>query len=178
MTCLRLRGPDGGCRNCGTVLTAQNWSKGLRDHRRYWCNPCYAKRQKTYYQNDPNGAAKRLANKKRLQRSWDKSRREEERRKSYARALKKRYGISSADFYSMLDRQDNKCFICFDHLHPVGGRGFNQVHIDHCHATGMVRSILCGHCNRMLGMAKENAATLRRAADYILAFRASSVRLG
>ena len=41
------------------------------------------------------------------------------------------------------------------------------MHVDHCHATGRIRALLCGACNGMLGLAKDKPATLRAAADYI-----------
>lgn len=39
--------------------------------------------------------------------------------------------------------------------------------IDHCHATGAVRGVLCNLCNRMLGSAKDNPETLEAAAAYL-----------
>lgn len=49
----------------------------------------------------------------------------------------------------------------------AGCKSTYRLCIDHDHATGLVRSILCGACNTALGYAKEDAARLRGLADYI-----------
>jgi hypothetical protein len=40
-------------------------------------------------------------------------------------------------------------------------------HIDHCHETGLVRGVLCGNCNRMLGGARDSSRILLEAAQYL-----------
>lgn len=42
--------------------------------------------------------------------------------------------------------------------------------IDHCHETGQVRKLLCNNCNRAIGLLKDDAGLLRRAADYLDGF--------
>lgn len=72
-----------------------------------------------------------------------------------------KYGVGPGEVNRVLEAQEYLCPICRGVLNEKTG------HIDHNHVTGNVREILCGHCNRMLGLAKENPGTLRRAAAYL-----------
>lgn len=45
-----------------------------------------------------------------------------------------------------------------------------RLHMDHDHATGAFRALLCSGCNTGLGMLKEDAARIRGLADYIESF--------
>ena len=74
------------------------------------------------------------------------------------RCLKYKYGITSADYERMLFEQNNCCYICHAECKLV---------VDHCHESGKVRGLLCNYCNVMLGMAKDNPALLRLAANYL-----------
>ncbi len=78
------------------------------------------------------------------------------------RHLVKKYGVTFADYAEMLHRQRGKCAIC-SRPEPAG-RMFD---VDHDHATGAVRGLLCTSCNRVLGHAFDSAERLRAAADYL-----------
>ena len=73
--------------------------------------------------------------------------------------LRRMFGITQVDYEKMLASQGGACAIC--------GSTTRRFHIDHDHATGKIRAILCQHCNQMLGHARDSAATLRSAADYL-----------
>lgn len=73
--------------------------------------------------------------------------------------LMNQYGMSHEDFQNLLARQNHRCGICDESKH--------QWHIDHCHDTGNVRGVLCHQCNVLLGYARDNVDTLRRAIDYL-----------
>jgi hypothetical protein len=76
----------------------------------------------------------------------------------------RRYGLTVEEFRAMLARQENLCAVC-------GGpwRGWNgqNPHIDHDHATGRVRGLLCASCNSAIGRFGDDPVLLRRAADYL-----------
>lgn len=72
--------------------------------------------------------------------------------------LEKKYGITTEDHEQMLKEQGGACAICKE----VG-----PLVVDHCHQTTVVRGLLCSHCNLGLGHFKDNAGTLRAAANYL-----------
>jgi hypothetical protein len=46
------------------------------------------------------------------------------------------------------------------------GDGVDLV-IDHNHTTGNYRGVLCNHCNKALGFARDNSERLRALASYL-----------
>ena len=82
--------------------------------------------------------------------------------------LKRKYGISLDDYDMMLKKQNGGCAICGTKK-PAGKSGqFGPVfHVDHCHKSGLVRGLLCHHCNVALGAFKESSELLIKAAEYI-----------
>lgn len=81
--------------------------------------------------------------------------------------LKRRYGITSLEADAMLAQQNGLCAIC---------GAAPAVHVDHDHATGQVRALLCFNCNGGLGQFKDDPAVLRAAAEYV-SFHTLSQRL-
>jgi hypothetical protein len=72
--------------------------------------------------------------------------------------LTRRYGITAAEADYLLERQQGLCAIC---------RAAQAVHVDHDHATGAVRALLCFNCNGGLGQFKDDPNVLRAAAEYV-----------
>jgi hypothetical protein len=67
-------------------------------------------------------------------------------RRFHNRLCKK--GITVDQFHSMMERQDFACGICGT---DIASGPTRSVHIDHDHATGQVRGLLCPRCNTGLG---------------------------
>ncbi len=83
----------------------------------------------------------------------------ERRRNAY---LKRRFGITLADYNMMLENQEHRCAGC--------RREFSAALIpavDHCHSTGNVRGLLCSFCNRGIGLMYDDPSTLLRLIDYL-----------
>lgn len=80
------------------------------------------------------------------------------RRSKREQNLWHRYGITEAEFDTLLAQQGGGCAIC--------GRQ-TTLCVDHDHDTGEVRGILCRECNRALGLFGDDSDTLERAAKYL-----------
>lgn len=82
---------------------------------------------------------------------------------SCKRAARRRetYGLSPADLAALVE-QHSVCAIC-----RTANWGKKGPVVDHDHATGAVRGILCGHCNMGLGRFRDDPAILRAALEYL-----------
>lgn len=79
--------------------------------------------------------------------------------------LKYRHGITIEQYEQMLEAQDHKCAICL--RYPKNNLK-NPWHVDHDHATGKVRGILCHSCNTALGNFNDDPEILEKALEYLL----------
>ena len=79
------------------------------------------------------------------------------------RTLLRKYGITLDEYNQMMVYQSDRCATCL--TDDKGGKQYWLV--DHDHATGKVRGLLCTRCNSMLGQALDDPDTLRAAASYL-----------
>jgi hypothetical protein len=90
--------------------------------------------------------------------------------------LRTAYGIGLEDVEAMLEAQGGTCAIkgCDRRLKsPVEASELaDKARVDHCHATGEVRGLLCQKHNTGLGLLGDNAAGLRAALAYLETFEA------
>lgn len=87
---------------------------------------------------------------------WDRH-----RRRSH---LKQKYGITPERYDELLAEQCAVCAIC------GGGEAdarLYKLHVDHDHATGQVRGLLCGSCNTGIGLLKDDPIRLELALAYL-----------
>lgn len=88
----------------------------------------------------------------------------------YGKYIKKRYGITEDDYERLLVAQGGKCGCCGgDSPNNRRNERRGKWHIDHCHATGKVRGLLCMNCNAGLGHFKDDVARLAKAITYLTA---------
>lgn len=78
---------------------------------------------------------------------------------------KRRYGLEWDEFQALLERAENKCEVCLKLFMPRDRR--NAACVDHDHATGEVRGLLCHSCNRAMGLLKDDPAILRAMLEYL-----------
>lgn len=71
------------------------------------------------------------------------------------------HGITREQWESMFARQGAACAACGDALTP------ETANTDHCHATGVVRGILCRLCNVAAGFLEDSPARARKILAYL-----------
>lgn len=73
------------------------------------------------------------------------------------------YGIGWQERQKIAESQGHACAICGKPDDPVS----DALHIDHDHATGFVRGLLCGSCNRAIGLLRHDSKALWSAILYL-----------
>jgi len=134
------------CPDCQTTKDTSEFGVYKRPHRNHdtihkVCKLCYNKRQVAYMDS------------------------EDKRQKRYHSQIKFKYGISGDEYDAMLEKQGGVCAICgnvnrSDAFH-------RRLAVDHDHDTGIIRGILCSHCNNALGMVDDNIETLHNMIKYL-----------
>lgn len=128
-------------------------NRGTRDGKTADCRVCSYERSKAWKEANPD--------------KWKAiTRQSSVRRKDANRdyTLRRKYGISMADFDALLLEQGGVCAIC------GGGptARYQQLDVDHDHETGQVRGLLCGSCNRGMGLMGDSVNALISAATYLI----------
>jgi hypothetical protein len=73
--------------------------------------------------------------------------------------IKSKYGVTAVQWDEMVLEQEGRCAICPEPL--------VEPHIDHDHATGETRRLLCSPCNLVLGLMHDSPERLEAAALYL-----------
>lgn len=93
---------------------------------------------------------------------WKSNSGHRDKRKTKSYWLKHTYGIDIEQYEAMLEGQQGLCACCGTD-EPTG---YNW-HVDHCHSTGKVRSLLCSRCNQGIGLFDEDPVKLTKAIEYL-----------
>lgn len=75
-----------------------------------------------------------------------------------------RYGLSLDEYEAWADRLGRRCEICSAVCPP---QRYRRLQVDHNHATGRVRGLLCPRCNRLLGAVNDDVVLLRSLIAYL-----------
>lgn len=132
---------DKQCRKCGEAKPASFFHKHskTKDKLSPYCKSCANARASQHYKSNPF-------------RRWCFN-------------VKRLYGITAIQYFMILDQQGGKCAVCGGD--EIDSKRNDRMPVDHCHETGRVRGILCTSCNRAIGLMKDNAAIMRKAATYL-----------
>lgn len=72
------------------------------------------------------------------------------------------YGLQPGEYDRIKEAQGGVCYLC---RRATGAR--RALAVDHDHATGFVRGLLCSPCNKGLGHARDDVEFFRRAIAYL-----------
>ena len=146
------------CGQCGEEKPQSAFSptvkRGDKVYLRTTCKPCAAKHARQWARDNVQRAS---ATKRRSDLKW-------------------MYGMTVADYDTLLSSQGGVCAICRQSETMTRKGKPLRMPVDHDHITGEVRGILCHRCNRALGMLGDNAFILRRAISYVTRFGAAMIR--
>lgn len=134
--------PEIVCMDCGK-------GTGKNGRRRMRCRSC----------SDVHRAVTMAARQRSRRAKNPKGNREQRRKDRLAQ-----YGLTAEAFDAMFERQSGRCAICSTDLDPDS----TDMHIDHCHASSVVRGLLCRSCNLGLGCFKDDPVRLTRAVAYLM----------
>jgi hypothetical protein len=121
------------------------------------CQACYAK---WYRETSPENV--KVSNDKKyakIKADPDRNAKRAKRLKMYH--VKRKYGVTEEQYDQMLVSQNGRCAICDKPF--VDSK---QV-VDHNHATGKVRQLLCNLCNVGLGSFHDDKTLLEKAITYL-----------
>ena len=94
---------------------------------------------------------------KRRNREENKPRRTIQERRGH---LRRKYGLTLEEYDFLRVAQNHRCAICDQ---PEEG----GLHIDHHHESGLIRGLLCGKCNKAIGLLKEDPGLFDAASSYL-----------
>jgi hypothetical protein len=95
-------------------------------------------------------------------------------RQAKRRAKLKAFGLTHDEYNLMRIAQNDLCAICKNpetDLHSAEGKIVRELAIDHDHRTGAVRALLCGRCNRAIGLMLDDPERMVAAAEYLRSYQ-------
>lgn len=156
------------CKKCGEAKSLSLFPRRGKDPeskvRTAECKACRAAYMRAYNCSTPERIAKSRERAKHWQARHPRS--------SKKNNLKARHGMALEEYEAMVVAQKGVCAICQcedrDIVKRSGKR--RELAVDHCHDTGVVRSLLCGDCNRALGLVRESPVILAKMISYLARF--------
>lgn len=155
------------CPECKTYQHLNNFQKCKTrpQGRNAYCNPCSAKRLKQYrLKHKDRISAKRKTPEARARNKTfmhiyrTRASHKLTRIRNYLRAT---YGLTLTQYEQMFYDQDGRCAICQQF-------SLKTLCVDHDHATGAVRGLLCVNCNAALGKYGDSPERIDSAINYLI----------
>ncbi len=131
------------CNKCGEWFDLDNFYTRTADGRKdSYCKACKVKRNMECRRKNPTTYSN----------SYRKSN------------LKKNYGMTPEEYDFLFTKQKGVCQICGRKPEDSPRK---VLFVDHCHASKVVRGLLCDPCNRGLGAFQDNIESLKNAITYL-----------
>ena len=130
------------CSKCGISKPLSEFGKRKEGSlgRRTECKTCKREYNKKWYKKGKKDHLKRMRNSE----------------------LKRKYGITLAQYEVLNEVQNGLCAIC-----GKSNKSGVGLHVDHNHVTGKLRGLLCFKCNAALGMVNDNIELLQNMIQYL-----------
>ena len=81
--------------------------------------------------------------------------------------LRREYGITLTEYNKVLEEQNGVCAICDLPETETNSIGTKWLCVDHNHATGKIRGLLCNKCNQALGCFRDDKDVMLKAILYL-----------
>ncbi|WP_189951267.1 endonuclease VII domain-containing protein [Streptomyces roseolus] len=81
---------------------------------------------------------------------------------NHEKRVQETYGLEAGEYARLYKFQGGLCALC---RRATGAS--RRLSVDHDHATGEVRGLLCRPCNSLLGHARDKLAFFRRCISYL-----------
>ena len=132
------------CTKCGNTKSKSEFylHKHTKDKLASLCKQCYKENEINWRLNNP----------------------EAYKESCRRRNLKKKFGITLEEYEKLYKQQNGKCACC---LKDKSNSGIDGLVVDHCHASGKVRELLCSCCNTALGLLKEDESIIKNLLQYV-----------
>jgi hypothetical protein len=143
------------CTQCERALPLDRFAKTGAKYGsplRSYCKDCGNEKTRQYAQANKERRNERL-------REWRARNPEAARQKDLRARLMSKYNLTPAEVEELREVQGGKCALC--HLTT------RLLVVDHDHATGKVRAMLCRNCNTIMGAVDADPTILDRMAEYI-----------
>ncbi len=165
----RLPSNDIG-RTCTKCLEFKPWDKFAKDHScrngyKSMCKICRNNYEVRIFHGNPERKLKQYSRSKlynqnnpELVKMWRK-------KHQFSEHKRKGIDINHEKFEQLSESQNYRCAICGG-VEIINGKTI-RLSVDHCHKTNQVRGLLCGNCNRGIGLLKDDPELLIRAVAYL-----------
>jgi len=139
------------CTKCKESKPVEMFSKGEGPYgKRSSCKACQLKKNNAWRKKNPEKWRKLTV----------KHSKSDKTRDSY---LKRKYGITLANYNKMLIEQNYVCKVCHNKNNIN-----HRLYVDHHHESGVVRGLLCHKCNLIIGMCNEEPGRLLKIVEFII----------